>query len=166
MIPFSLVLLWKNEKKLVTYAKVIKEAREEVRTIESEKPADENDYMLAHCIGTAENAVELSDQAFGATASNSYRLVRQVEMYQWRETSHSKEVNGNTETTYEYSKEWSSNYIDSSNFVERSKKNPTNTWPFKSETFTAQTVTMGKFRLGPAQVARLGRKDEMYQWED
>ena len=33
MIPFSLVLLWKNEKKLVTYAKLIKEARDECRTV-------------------------------------------------------------------------------------------------------------------------------------
>ena len=61
MIPFSLVLLWKNEKKLVTYAKVITEAREECRTIESEAPADENDYKLVHCIGTTENPDDITD---------------------------------------------------------------------------------------------------------
>ena len=81
MIPFSLVLLWKNEKKLVTYAKVIDEARDECRTVEADAPNDENDYKLVHCIGDAVNAEEISDQTFGATCENSYRLVRTVEMY-------------------------------------------------------------------------------------
>ena len=61
MIPFSLVLLWKNEKKLVTYAKVINEAKEECRTIEADAPADENDFKLVHCMGTTENAEDITD---------------------------------------------------------------------------------------------------------
>ena len=61
MIPFSLVLLWKNEKKQVTYAKVIEEAREECRTVEADSPNDENDYKLVHCIGEAVNAEEITD---------------------------------------------------------------------------------------------------------
>ena len=61
MIPFSLVLLWKNEKKLVTYAKVIEEARSECVTIEADTPADENDFKLVHCMGTTENAEEITD---------------------------------------------------------------------------------------------------------
>lgn len=61
MIPFSLVLLWKNEKKLVTYAKVIEEAREECRTVEADAPNDENDYKLVHCIGEAINGEEITD---------------------------------------------------------------------------------------------------------
>ncbi len=40
LIPFSLALLWKNEKKLVTYAKVILEARDETRTIDIENIED------------------------------------------------------------------------------------------------------------------------------
>ena len=61
MIPFSLVLLWKNEKKLVTYAKVIDEAKSECRTIDADSPADENDYKLVHCMGTTENNEEIID---------------------------------------------------------------------------------------------------------
>ena len=61
MIPFSLVLLWKNEKKLVTYAKVIEEARDECRTVEADAPNDENDYKLVHCIGEAVNGEEITD---------------------------------------------------------------------------------------------------------
>ena len=61
MIPFSLVLLWKNEKKLVTYAKVIEEAKDECRTVEADAPNDENDYKLVHCIGEAVNGEEITD---------------------------------------------------------------------------------------------------------
>ena len=31
---------------------------------------------------------------------------------------------------------------------------------------TANNVTMGKFRLNQTQIAMLGKKDEMYQWDD
>ena len=84
MIPFSIVFLWKNEKKQVTYAKVISMARKDCVTIESEAPADENDYRLVHCMGTTENAEPITDSTFGASVENSYRLVRTVEMYQWK----------------------------------------------------------------------------------
>ena len=61
MIPFSLVLLWKNEKKLVTYAKVINQAREECRTIDADAPDGANELKLVHCMGTTENAEEIAD---------------------------------------------------------------------------------------------------------
>ena len=61
MIPFSIACLWKNEKKQVTYAKLIDGAREECRTIEAEAPGDENDYKLVHCMGTTENAEQITD---------------------------------------------------------------------------------------------------------
>ena len=56
MIPFSLVLLWKNEKKLVTYAKVIDTARKECTTVDCEEIDDANDFKLIHVMGTTENA--------------------------------------------------------------------------------------------------------------
>ena len=67
LIPFSLVLLWKNEKKIVTFAKLIYEARKECITVEADTPKDENDYKLVHCIGEAINKEEITDLAFGAT---------------------------------------------------------------------------------------------------
>ena len=68
-------------------------------------------------------------------------------MYQWKENVHKREVNGNTETTYTYEKGWFDHPISSAGFREYDKENPNNIWPFKSETLTAQTVTMGKFKL-------------------
>ena len=130
LIPFSLVLLWKNEKKLVTFAKMNDEAREECTTIEADSPKDENDYKLVHCIGTTVNVQEITDQAFGATCENSYRLVREVEMYQIHETV-TERKDGNSEIKeYNYEYGWYPHPINSANFNDKSKKNPSNTWPF------------------------------------
>ena len=38
LIPFALVLLWKNEKKVVTFAKCMDQGRELVRTVDCEDP--------------------------------------------------------------------------------------------------------------------------------
>ena len=130
LIPFSLVLLWKNEKKLVTFAKMNEEAREECITIDADSPKDENDYKLVHCIGTAVNAEEITDQAFGATCENSYRLVRTVEMYQVNENVTEREEGDKTIKEYNYEYGWYSHPIDSTNFNDKEKKNPSNAWPF------------------------------------
>ena len=44
--------------------------------------------------------------------------------------------------------------------------NPSNAWPFKSETLTAQNVTVGKFRLNSAQITRLGMQQSPVAFED
>ena len=61
MIPFSLALLWKNEKTQVNYARVIEQARDECRTIKADAPLDENDYKLVHCTGQAVNGEKITD---------------------------------------------------------------------------------------------------------
>ena len=81
LIPFSLVLLWKNEKKVVTFAKCMTEGRKQVRTVEAEDPDDTNEYELVHVTGTTVNNQEIVDNDFGIVAHNSYRLKRKVEMY-------------------------------------------------------------------------------------
>ena len=45
-------------------------------------------------------------------------------------------------------------------------QNPSNTWPFRSETLSAQNVTMGKFRLNAAQIGMLGKREENIPWDD
>ena len=40
MIPFALVLLWKNEKKVVTFARCMEQGRDAVKTIDPEDPDD------------------------------------------------------------------------------------------------------------------------------
>ena len=55
LIPFSLWLLWVNERKLVTFSKVLNQARSEIKEIHPDKPQDEMDYRLVHAVGSTYN---------------------------------------------------------------------------------------------------------------
>ena len=61
LIPFSLILLWVNEKKLVSFAKVITQARNEARIINPNKPTETNDYCLVQTVGETENPDAIAD---------------------------------------------------------------------------------------------------------
>ena len=91
MVPLALVLLWKNEKKIVTFAKCMDQGREKVRSIQADDAQEENEFELVHLTGQTVNNVEIVDTAFGIVAHNSYRLKRKVEMFQWREVVHSSD---------------------------------------------------------------------------
>jgi len=103
LIPFALVMLWKNEKKQVTYAKVIGLAKKECITIKIEEPFDEHEFYLVAGSGRAVNSESIDDHDFGATVQDSYRLIRTVEMYQWVRKERRVERNGerHTEVYYE-----------------------------------------------------------------
>ena len=148
MVPFALTLLWINERKLVTFNRVIVQARDEVHIVSSTKPSGMSNYELVHAYGEAENLNDLEDQDFSVRATNAYRLVRTVEMYQWQE--HKVEIagkNGAVEYEYRYSKGWFERSIDSKHFKDHEKQNPAIFWPYKSRTITAQNVSLGEYRL-------------------
>ena len=81
LIPFSLVLLWNNEKKVVTFAELIVQDRKAVMTVSAEEPDDANDFKLVHMTGVAVPKETITDKDFGIEVENSYRLKRKVEMY-------------------------------------------------------------------------------------
>lgn len=112
LLPFSLVLLWKNEKKVVTFAKCMDEGRKAVRTVEADDVDEANEYELVHIKGTTTNSTDISDNDFGIVAHNSYRLKRKVEMYQWSETVHEKDDH----KTYSYEQTWREEPVNSSDF--------------------------------------------------
>ena len=167
MLPFALVLLWKNEKKLVTYAKVITQARSSVREVDFAGVTEEENLALVHGEGETEQKETLADQKFKVEVENSYRLVRTVEMFQWQETRHEEKQGDQTRIWYSHSKSWSSSKIDSASFHEQAgHENPSASWPFVSETITAQNVTIGKFRLNHAQISRLGTEARVFNFKD
>lgn len=83
LIPFALVFLWKNEKKIVTYAKCMETAQKECTEVNADSADQSNNFKLVHVSGKTENKTDLVDNDFGVTAENSYRLIRSVEMHQW-----------------------------------------------------------------------------------
>jgi len=121
------------------------QGRDMVRTVDCEDPDEQNEFELVHSTGISVNKDEVVDNDFGIVARDSYRLKRKVEMYQYRENVHGDGDN----KTYTYEGVWSDVKIDSNTFHSNNYKNPNNAWPFKSRSFEASNVTLGKYRLRP-----------------
>ena len=82
-------------------------------------------------------------------------------MYQCQETQTKRKEGDQEITEYHYSHGWFETQINSDNFDNQDMRvNPSNAWPFKSETLTAQNVMVGKFRLNSTQITRLGMQQE------
>ena len=91
---------------------MIGKAKEECVKVKEDKVLDENDYNLVHVTGTSINDTDLVDRDFGVSVSNSYRLVRTAEMYQWEEYT----VKEDDQEVTRYRTVWSRHHIDSSKF--------------------------------------------------
>lgn len=65
LIPLSLVCLWKNEKKIVMYHRVIVNAQKACKSSDPKEIKDENDFELVHCQGTSRNEKDITDPDFG-----------------------------------------------------------------------------------------------------
>ena len=85
LIPFSLVLLWKNERKVVYFTRTVDLGRSACRSAIADWINDANEFELVHLCGDTHNPTNLIDEDFGLASHNAYRLTRKVEMYQWRE---------------------------------------------------------------------------------
>lgn len=153
------VLFW-NEGNSVRTAKALAEGEGACVPLESVAAVD-SDYegRLIHATAKAETGAILADPEFGVSA-NAIRLERQVEMFQWEEesrTSEKKNLGGSVTktTTYTYSKTWSDDVIDSSDFKEAGHDNPA-AMAYAPQERQAEEVRFGAFRLNERQIARIG----------
>lgn len=153
------VLFW-NEGNTVKTRKALDEGEGACVSVESADAVDPAfQGTLVHMSAKADTSDVLSDAEFGISTV-AIKLVREVEMYQWHESSHTtekKNVGGSVTktTTYEYSKGWSSFAIDSSNFKEAGHDNP-GRMEFESASSLAAQVKFGAFRLSKSQIERIG----------
>ena len=153
-------LLFWNEGNAVKTARALKEGAKTVISIDANKLDPANEGKLVHLSGMAKTDDILKDDIFGIE-QKGIRLVRQVEMYQWKEnvsTSQKKKVGGSVETTktYSYAKAWSSAPIDSTGFKEAGHDNP-GAFPIEAAEQYAQTVMVGAFTLNESQIKRIGK---------
>jgi len=152
------VLFWNEGRAVKTY-KTLKEGSGSVISVASDKVDPANEGKLVHVTAKADTGAALYDPVFGVTAK-VLKLKRVVELYQWKETADKKsekKLGGGTETvtTYSYSKAWSKDLIDSSNFKKAEEhKNPT-LMPYSSLEEVAQEVTIGAFVLSPSLVSKI-----------
>ena len=152
-------LLFWNEGRAVRRQRALEEGAATVASVASARVEPGNEGQLIHLSGSATVSETLTDVQF-EVAVTALRLRRQVEMYQWKEDKESKErkkLGGGTETvtTYTYSKTWRAGIIDSMRFEQpEGHENPI-TRSFESRELSADTVTLGAFRLPSRLVDRI-----------
>ncbi|QTN31162.1 TMEM43 family protein [Akkermansiaceae bacterium] len=159
LIVVSVPVLFFNEGRAVKTRKTLDEGAKSVVTVPAEKTNPANNGKLIHLTGKAQAEGVLEDADFGVSAQ-SLKLRREVEFYQWEETSQTdtkKKLGGGEETvtTYAYSKKWGDKPIDSSRFKHpQGHENPR---PVLDDmTWTAEPVTVGGFTLSSGLVAQMG----------
>ena len=156
MLIGGTVLLWWNEGNNVKNLKTTAELAKELVDVSSEEVNKDNEGKLVATNGKVILSGEVNDYLFGIKAESAH-LKRKVEMYQWKEESH---TDSNDNTTYSYTKEWSETLIDSSNFKEYGHKNPTS-MSYKSEDFKASIVRVGAFSLTSDQIGEMSAEKEL-----
>ena len=150
LIVGMVVLLFWNEGRAVTTARSLAEGAGAVVSVGADAVDAANEGKLVHVTGTVTTDSTPEDADFAISAAG-VRLVRNVEMFQWKEESHSettKKLGGGEETTttYTYSKEWDDSPIDSAAFKQPSgHQNPS--MEVRSRSFQIPEGKLGAFTL-------------------
>jgi hypothetical protein len=113
---------------------------------------------LIHVAGPIKQAPELQDSELGLAVVGTV-LERTVEMYQWKETEHSRTVKvgggqERVEKEWTYAKQWSSHPISSTRFHDHryDQNPPADRWPLRSHRQVAAGVQLGMHPLNRRQV--------------
>ncbi len=159
LIAGMVFLLFWNEGRAVQTARSLTEGAGAVVTVSPDRVDPANDGRLIHVTGPVSTTSRPSDPTFGISV-DGVRLVRTVEMYQWKESSKSETTNKvgggqETVTTYSYSKEWSESPNNSSGFkVPEGHANPP--MEIRSERFQVPDAKLGAFTLSERVISGLG----------
>lgn len=159
LIAGMVFLLFWNEGRAVQTARSLTEGAGAVVTVTPDRVDPANDGRLIHVTGPVSTTSRPSDPTFGISV-DGVRLVRTVEMYQWKESSKSETTNKvgggqETVTTYSYSKEWSESPNNSAGFkVPQGHDNPP--MEIRSERFQVPDARLGAFTLSERVISGLG----------
>jgi len=152
------LLFWNEGRSVETY-KTLQEGGKQVVSLTSNQVSPENEGRLIHLSGSSETSEILADPDFNIS-SNAIKLMRQVEMYQWLESSQSetkKEVGGGTTTTttYNYRMGWSQQLVSSSNFAQPQGHDNPHQMPYRSKQWVANQVKLGEFNLSRSLIHQI-----------
>ncbi len=159
LIVASIVGTFWNEGRAIATARALAEGAGAIISVDAAKVDPANDGKLVHLSAAASATAPLIDPQFQVKASG-LKLLRKVEMYQWRQDEHSETHNKlgggqETVTTYSYSREWKSRLNDSGLFRHpEGHANPP--MAFERREFVAADAKLGAFALGPDLIAKLG----------
>jgi hypothetical protein len=158
LVVATVVGLFWNEGRAVTTARSLAEGRGLVVSVPADRVDPAHEGGLIHVSAPLAVSGPLVDRAFGVS-EQALRLVRRVEMYQWKETSRSEtktKLGGGEETvtTYTYEEVWADGRIDSGSFHRAGYDNP----PLAVEprTLEADTATLGAFTVDRGILSQVG----------
>ncbi len=160
----SFFLLWFNEGRTVKTAEALREVAKTVLVLPGPAVSPQNEGKLIYVTGTADTTEILSDASLGISAP-AIKLLREVEMYQWVESTKSEtreKVGGSKETvtTYTYETQWSGTYQDPAGF----KKPAGHANPgmiYTNTAITAKTVSLGSFLLSPGLIVKINPTEQL-----
>ena len=154
LIPASLCLHAWNEYRTVHRSRGLAEAAELVQTVENTKSIEPSlEGSLVHMTGLADTNAILEDNKFPIT-EKAIHLRRDVQMYQWVETSKRRD----DRTEYSYREQWSSGREASESFHEpEGHRNPQ--LKYGEREVSAKTVTLDAFQINQELV------DSIDAWE-
>jgi len=163
VIGSGALLFW-NEGRAVQTAKSLAEGSGLVIDLGADAIDPANQGKLIHVSGDIKTASRIADPQFGVSV-DGVRLVRTVEMYQWKEDKHSethKNLGGSEETTttYTYSRAWAPDRVDSNKF-RRPDGHDNPDMRYRRATFTSKDASLGAFRPGPAVLSELPASEDV-----
>lgn len=151
-------LLFWNEGRTIREAKSLAEGAGLVVSVGAASLDPANEGRLIHVIGSMTTPEQLFDPVFGVRAEG-VRLLRKVEMYQWKEEARSETVTKvgggeETTTTYTYAQAWSDEPQDSASFkVPNGHENPP--MAIRGKRFEVTEAKLGAFDLDEQILSRL-----------
>ena len=154
------ILFW-NEGRAVERYKTLKEGGGSVISANADSINNDFEGKLVHLSGKAITDEILEDNTFGIK-TNSIKLKRNIEMFQWVEKSSSKtekKLGGGTETvtTYSYEKKWSSELVDSNEFKKQANHSNPASFPFQNKEFISTDVSLGAYKLSKSLINKINK---------
>ena len=161
-IIIAIGLLWWNESNSVKEIAKIGEGKKNTVEINAQQVINENEGKLVHLAGKATTNDTLIDEEFGFKV-NAIHLNKKVEMFQYKENKETEEKEnlggGSTITeTFTYEKIWSDDLIDSDNFYEKDKVNPSSFQHFTAK-YYADKVNLEAFNLSSSLIRKINDKE-------
>ncbi|MCU0881947.1 MAG: TMEM43 family protein [Hyphomonadaceae bacterium] len=159
LVLVSIGLLAWNESRAINAIRGLDTGARSAISLPSGSVAATNEGRLIHVTGTSATGGPLDDPITGASVANALILTRQVEMYQWTETSKAEtrdKVGGTQETvtTYTYARGWSDEAQDSTRFAQpQGRTNPP--MELSSGRIQSTSARLGAFALGGKLLDRL-----------
>lgn len=156
----SIIWIFMNEKNFLETKVALNEWAEIVKEAVSTEINPELDQAEVHLYWeTSSDAQSLQDPVFWVTVDD-LKLARNVSMYQWIEESSEKCTDNlwwseTCETTYEYSKTWNDDPIDSNNFYETAWHSNPDTWKYESNEREKSPITLWAYTLDSVFVSSL-----------